>query len=222
MTMSPQLQDLTPTDAVSADTPKRREIIDGARQVFRSEGFDGASMGQIAQAAGVSKGTLYVYFQSKEDLFHALVVNDRREAAEHLFQLDERAGRLETREMLRELGESFITMMVRPEHIALVRMVMGAAEKLPHVGRAFYETGPCLGIRRVSEYLAREVEAGRLEIDCELDLAAGHFLNLCQGNLIKPQFFCSEKPPSKEEIAATVESAVTVFLRAFGPGSKSA
>ena len=43
------------------DSAKRRQIIEGARAIFRALGFDAASMGEIAKAAGVSKGTLYVY-----------------------------------------------------------------------------------------------------------------------------------------------------------------
>ncbi|MBV8107083.1 MAG: helix-turn-helix transcriptional regulator, partial [Hyphomicrobiales bacterium] len=52
---------------------KRRQIMDGARTVFLSAGFDGASMNDIARAAGVSKGTLYAYFTSKEELFEAII-----------------------------------------------------------------------------------------------------------------------------------------------------
>src|SRR4051812_23287347 len=59
--------------ATEEESAKRRQIIDGARAVFLAQGFDAASMGEIARAAGVSKGTLYVYFKSKEDLFGAIV-----------------------------------------------------------------------------------------------------------------------------------------------------
>src|SRR4030081_694669 len=55
------------------DSAKRRQIIEGARRVFLAQGFDAASMGEIARAAGVSKGTLYVYFENKERLFDAIV-----------------------------------------------------------------------------------------------------------------------------------------------------
>ena len=54
------------------DSAKRRQIIEGAREVFLAQGFDAASMGEIARKAGVSKGTLYVYFDSKERLFEAI------------------------------------------------------------------------------------------------------------------------------------------------------
>ena len=47
--------------------------MEGAREMFLAQGFDAASMGEIARAAGVSKGTLYVYFEIKEHLFQAIV-----------------------------------------------------------------------------------------------------------------------------------------------------
>jgi len=55
------------------DSSKRRQILDGARKVFMDLGFDGASMNEIARSAGVSKGTLYVYFADKNRLFEAIV-----------------------------------------------------------------------------------------------------------------------------------------------------
>ena len=63
------------------DSSKRRQILDGARKVFMDLGFDGASMGEIARAAGVSKGTLYVYFADKNRLFEAIVEEESLEQA---------------------------------------------------------------------------------------------------------------------------------------------
>ena len=64
---------------VPDDNAKRRQILEGARQVFMRDGFDGASMNDVARVAGVSKGTLYVYFESKVSLFEALVREDRQQ-----------------------------------------------------------------------------------------------------------------------------------------------
>ena len=66
------------------ESAKRRQILDGARRVFLADGFDGASMNDIARVAGVSKGTLYVYFDSKEALFEALIREDRKQQAERI------------------------------------------------------------------------------------------------------------------------------------------
>ena len=70
------------------DSAKRRQILDGARAVFLADGFDAASMNEIARAAGVSKGTLYVYFDSKDELFAALIREEKREQAEQICRFD--------------------------------------------------------------------------------------------------------------------------------------
>ncbi len=51
---------------------RREEIIQAAEQVFFSKGFDRATMDDIAEEAELSKGTLYLYFMSKEDLHMAV------------------------------------------------------------------------------------------------------------------------------------------------------
>ncbi len=68
-----ELEALEREAAANDGSAKRRQIMDGARQVFLSAGFDGASMNDIARAAGVSKGTLYAYFNSKDELFEAII-----------------------------------------------------------------------------------------------------------------------------------------------------
>ncbi|MCP5366277.1 MAG: TetR/AcrR family transcriptional regulator [Hyphomicrobiales bacterium] len=198
---------------------KRREILDGARRVFRAAGFDGASMDQIARAAGVSKGTLYVYFRNKEDLFLDLVATDKNEAAEQLcrFEADDSVD-VETE--LQRLGERFLAMMGRREHVALVRMVIGAAEKFPQAGRTFYDTGPRFGTRRLAQYLMRQMATRRLYIDDDVELAAAHFFNLCQGTLTRRQLFGFDEEPDPDQIRATVASAVRIFMRAYGPGAR--
>ena len=64
------------------DTAKRQQIPDGARRCFLAQGFDGASMKDIVNEAGVSRGTVYAYFPSKGKLFAAMVFEDKRRHAE--------------------------------------------------------------------------------------------------------------------------------------------
>src|SRR5579864_7549000 len=86
--------------AANDGSAKRRQIMDGARQVFLSAGFDGASMNDIARAAGVSKGTLYAYFDSKDELFKAIIRGEYAQAAERV--AFRREG--EVRDMLTDFG----------------------------------------------------------------------------------------------------------------------
>ena len=196
-----------------AESAKRRDIIDGARRVFFDKGFDGASMDEVAKTAGVSKATIYVYFSSKEELFEALVRNDRARSAEHLFEVDESIE--DVGSLLRRIGLSFMTMMIQPDHIRLIRMVIGIAEKFPRIGQIFYDAGPCHGGRRLADLLHQQADLGRLKLDD--DLAAAYlFLNMCQGPHVKGLLFGDKAKPTQEQIEETVDLAVRVFLATYG------
>ena len=63
--------------AAGEDPRKRDQILEGAKRVFMKSGFDAATMNDITREAQVSKGTIYVYFNNKEDLFAALIERER-------------------------------------------------------------------------------------------------------------------------------------------------
>jgi len=211
---SPQDRELPHAMEDGTESAKRRQILEGARKVFLARGFDGASMGEIAKAAGVSKGTLYVYFDSKESLFAALTAEEKQGLAEVLFKLD--ADDPDVRSVLTQLGHTYLSRMGTPEHISSIRMVIGAAEKFPALGRAFYEAGPRQGTARLAAYFDRQVQAGRLSIE-DTNVAAQHFLDLCVSGLMRRQLFAVGDPPSPDEIRTNVEHAVRVFFAAYGP-----
>src|SRR5215475_4725269 len=97
---------------IRQDGAKRRQIMDGARAVFLARGFDDASMGEIARQAGVSKGTLYVYFDSKEALFEAIVEEECPTQAEQVFALD--SNDHDIKAVLMRLGCAFVRFLSRP------------------------------------------------------------------------------------------------------------
>lgn len=203
-----------PATEDAIDSAKRRQIIDGARQVFLAQGFDAASMGEIAKAAGVSKGTLYVYFENKEQLFAALVKRQCAITAERLFELD--AGNHDVREVLFRLGTSFLDAMVEPSHVSTVRMVIGAADRKPEIGQLFLDAGPRGGKRRLANWLQAKVDQGELVID-DVEVAAWQFLSMCNSAVMMPVLIGSEPPPKSERLAYLVGRAVDVFLAGYGP-----
>src|SRR5215468_10761824 len=186
---------------IAMDSDKRRQIIEGARAVFLALGFDAASMSDIARKAGVSKGTLYVYFDSKEALFQAIAHEQCHAQAEQVFALDHQDHDVER--VLTRLGTNFVRFLCRPEHVAPVRTVMGISERMPEIGRAFYETGPITGMSRVAAYLEAQITAGELEIE-DTQIAAAQFLESCLATLLKPILFGFGTAPSEERIARVV------------------
>jgi len=193
------------------DSSKRRQILDGASKVFMDLGFDGASMGEIARAAGVSKGTLYVYFADKNRLFEAIVEREMLDQQKIAFNFDPERDASTT---LREFGQAYIELLCRPGGGSAIRTVMAIAERMPEVGRRYYENVLAQTIDRLASYFRARVRATELAIpDCHL--AASQFMQMCQASLFLPFIFQAAPPPSAERIAQVVDSATTMFLAAY-------
>jgi AcrR family transcriptional regulator len=193
------------------DGSKRRQILDGARKVFMDLGFDGASMNEIARAAGVSKGTLYVYFADKNRLFEAMIEDEAFAKAKTDYNLDP-ARDVET--TLREFGRTYVGGMCRPGGGSSIRTVMAIAERMPDVGRRFYQNVLEKSINSLAEYLKAHVRPNDLAID-DCQLAAAQFMQMCQATLFLPFVFQAEPAPSAERIALVVDSATRLFLQTY-------
>jgi AcrR family transcriptional regulator len=201
-----------PAPQTAADNAKRRQIIEGARKAFLDQGFDAASMNDIARTAGVSKGTLYVYFQNKEQLFQAICSEECLSQAEDLFKFDPNDSDVEA--TLTRIGIDFVSLVCRPEKASSARTVIAIAERMPEIGKAYYETGPAQGIALLSDYLKTKVQQGILAID-DCEVVAAQLIEALLAPLFKPILFNFGKPPTQERIRYVVGIAVRAFLAAY-------
>jgi AcrR family transcriptional regulator len=197
--------------AAEEDSSKRRQILDGARKVFMDLGFDGASMNEIARSAGVSKGTLYVYFADKNRLFEAIVQEEALAHGQVLFNFD--PGR-DVETTLREFGKAYLELVCRPGGGSAIRTVMAIAERMPDVGRRYYENVLQKTINGLADYLQAHVRSNELAIE-NCQLAASQFHQMCQATLFLPFVFQAAPAPSAERIAQVVESATRMFMAAY-------
>jgi AcrR family transcriptional regulator len=198
------------------DSSKRRQILDGARKVFMDLGFDGASMGEIARAAGVSKGTLYVYFADKCGLFESIVEEEKIEQSKSAFNFDPDRNVDTT---LPEFGRAYISMLCRPGGGSAIRTVMAIAERMPEVGSRFYTNVIAMTVDRFAAYLEARARLGELVID-DYQLAAWQFMQMCQATLFQAFIFQAKPSPSPDQIAKVVDSATRVFFAAYRPKAK--
>jgi AcrR family transcriptional regulator len=204
---------LDPPVHETEDSAKCRQIVEGARSVFLAHGFDAASMGEIAKVAGVSKGTLYVYFKDKDELFKAIVEKECVFQAEGIFAFD--VNDPDVAGTLARVGVAFVQKLCAPSRQAPLRAVIAIADRMPNIGRTFYETGPAVGLAKMRAYLEAQVAAGRLVIpDCEI--AAAQFIETCHATLFKPVLFNFAPPPPLERIEYVVSIAVRTFMAAYG------
>jgi len=192
---------------------KRRQIMDGARSVFLSAGFDGASMNDVARVAGVSKGTLYAYFDSKQDLFEAIIRAEKAQSAERVCRFSHDCG--DVRTVLTDFGVRLLELMTEPGTLKLARVVVAAADKFPSVGRTFYEAGPFYGATRLSDELRALEKRGALRVP-DPERAAWQFVDLCQSYVYKRLLFGVVDSVSRADIEGAVAAGVDVFLKAYG------
>jgi AcrR family transcriptional regulator len=199
--------------AAGSDPAKREQILEGAKRVFMKMGFDAASMNDITREAGVSKGTIYVYFENKEDLFIAMVESER--AAFLASVRSVLAGHQDIREGLYAFGVTFLTHMTDEKVVTAMRIVLGVRERMPGLCRHFF-AGP-QNLRTVLHgFLETHVAEGRLITD-DLELAVGQFLDLVSGSFFKLRLFGTmETPPPREEIDRVINGAIRVFMAAYG------
>jgi AcrR family transcriptional regulator len=195
---------------------RREKIINVAREVFFEQGYAAASMSGIAARLGGSKGTLYNYFKSKEELFEAQVRDMCGEAADRILEATGEGDPVET---LSHLGEQYLQHLFSQQTAKLFRILVAEAQRSPELARVFYEVGPARGRKGLQTYLEKAKSQGLLEIpDCAL--AAEQFLTLCKGST-HLQFLLNLIPPLNiEEIRLQVGRAVAAIMTLYGPKAK--
>jgi AcrR family transcriptional regulator len=192
---------------------KRRQILAGAREVFREQGYERASVDVIAARAGVSKATVYNHFADKKALFVATVVEATDELRENLAACVKLpAGGIE--QALQGMGEKILELWLAPEVCALYRQAIAESARLPEIGRMVFDQGTLPLEESVAAHLARWHEAGALQID-DPRTAAVTFIALCQGDLVTRMRLGVLEYPADAQIRETVRRGVRTFVRAY-------
>jgi TetR/AcrR family transcriptional repressor of mexJK operon len=190
---------------------KRQQIIDGARDVFMAKGFAAASMEQIAKAAGVSKGTLYNYFENKEMLYVALIQGECCKSEHH--ELPAHFSDTPPEQVLEQIGQQWLISLLDPQQRALFRTVLAEALHFPQLGQTIEQNGPAIAHRNLARYLDHLNITGLLSID-DTALAAEQFFALCDAGIVR-KMQLSVAEPTQEIITRHTQQAVKLFLTGY-------
>lgn len=192
---------------------KFSQVVEGAREVFLSAGFEGANVDDIARVAGVSKATLYSYFPDKRLLFLEVARNEcLRQAEEGLSELH---PDLPVRELLQAGAERMVGFFCSPMAVSIYRLCVAESERFPELARDFYTSGPELARNLLSRYMADAVARGELAIqDC--DLAADQFAELCKAGIFTRKIFGIDDEVTPEQASTVANGAVEMFLARYG------
>ena len=189
------------------------QVLAGAREIFLRDGYEGASVDEIARAAGVSKATLYSYVPDKELLFMEVAKAEcRRQADSAIAALDMDRP---VREILCEVGRQLTCFITSEFGQRIFRICVAEADRFPQIGREFYDSGPKLVRERVMQLLRVAIDRHELVID-DLELAADQFAELCKADLFPRMVFHRETGFAPQEIDRVVDGAVETFLARYG------
>ena len=212
--------DTAPQDSARQESARsdarRRAIIAVAREVFLTRGYAATSMSEIAAKLGGSKGTLYNYFRSKEELFVAFMNENCEDLLDLMDHLPETAeADRSVRDDLIELGVSFLSSLTRDSFVSIHRLVVAETGRFPELGRLFYENGPARGVQRFTEYFERVIAAGRLPPNDPKEVGQ-RLKDLVLSDVYTRRLWGVLGPLPPDELRAHVTRSVDIFLMAFG------
>lgn len=189
---------------------RRNAILAAAIEIFREVGYARASMAMISARIGGSKGTLYGYFKSKDELFAAAMMAVMEEQAEEIMGLLD-LSELDVALALRRFGEALLALLTSAEALAIMRAAIaeGANSKL---GATLYRMGAERAWNEMTSYIARQQENGVIR-STNPSVAAAHLKGLLETGFIEPLLFGGQPWFTPKEAVAV---AVDTFLRAYG------
>lgn len=197
---------------------KFAQVLEGARTIFLRDGFDGASVDDIAREAGVSKATLYAYFPDKQMLFKEICAQECQRQADDVEARIEPSMTVEA--MLTLAGERIAGFMMSDFGQNAFRLISGEGARFPELARDFYRNGPGLIHDRLVHHLHLLVQSGALQID-DLDLAAEQFIQLCKASLAEKLLFRMDHQVTDDRVHRSVRGAVEMFLARYAAPPKA-
>ena len=143
---------------------RRQAILEAALDVFAAEGFAAAKLDDVAEKAGVAKGTIYLHFKDKQDLFEQMV----REAVfpviarlEELAKLPDLPAEL----ALRAMFEVFRTQVLATRRKDLLRLILTEGPRFPAIAAFYHREVVARGLALMGELLNRARANGELSAE---------------------------------------------------------
>ena len=192
---------------------RRQAIIEVAIEVFREVGLQRASMDMISRRLGGSKGTLYGYFLSKEELFETAMRAAVGGPGDQIMGLLEPEAK-ELRTVLERFGRAYLNFVIGEEVLAITRTAVSEGAYSP-LGAHLFDQGPGRAIAALQKYFASQIERGQFRPAPPLTMSL-HFKSLLEAGFLEEALYGASFPVGRRE---AIVAAVDTFLRAYGPAN---
>jgi AcrR family transcriptional regulator len=205
-------------------TETRREaIIEAAARMFEELGYENASMNELTKRLGGSKGTLYGYFPSKDELVVAVVrqfATAHMAAAAAVLQAALEGDEPLQASLLR-FGDQALKVVANDARARSIHRVVVAESGRSNVGELFRDSGPRQLILLLAQLLRRQAERGAIAL-ADPDLAAQQFMALLNAEVTGRVYALSPPDLKPAQIRQMVVRAVDFFMAAATPRVASA
>lgn len=152
---------------------RRQQLIDAALHQFAEKGYDGASIRDIAHAAGVTESLVYHYFRNKEHLFEEVL--KARSFAPVLRKVLDEAGDAHPAEVLHRVLAEFLDMMWH--NASMARMFIIEFMRHPVCARYFRAMAED-NTANLTRYLQEQQQRGVFRVDVDAEAVAGMLLGM--------------------------------------------
>ena len=197
---------------------KFAQVLEGARKVFLRDGFEGASVDDIAREAAVSKATLYSYFPDKRlmfvEVFRAELTRDTADASA-LIDVD-----LPIEQVMPFIVQMISSYLVSEFGVRVFRVSVGESERFPTLSQEYYEAGPAQLRGQLVRYFERCVERNELIVD-DYGLAADQLIELASASIHDRAIFLGPDSVDKELLRKVNRAAVQMFLARYSANSEN-
>lgn len=191
------------------DAAKLALVRRAAEELFKTRGFDGVAIEEIAAAAGVSKVTIYKHFGSKDELFReAVEAKCARYWPEVVFDTQVRTP-LRTR--LHSFGLGFVALVTSEDAVSFFRLMAMQARDGTDLSKRFWDAGPERTLQRLAQLIEAAQRSGELKLR-DPTLAAKQFIALLQGELQLKCILGVIAAPDAAVMQKHVDAAVDAFL----------
>jgi TetR/AcrR family transcriptional repressor of mexJK operon len=193
--------------------PKRQAILEAAKRAFLAHGYSGASMEAIAEAAPVSKPTLYSHFKSKQELFAAVIAGQCETLRSTFSRVQtERRDPVAT---LKTIADAFVDLLYSRANLELYRLIIAEQRNFPSLGEVIYRSGPDAFHEQLSSYLTKVKAEGVLRL-VDAETASQLFLGMLQGHKHFRCLMGLQSGLSEAEKDSIIAAAVSLFLTGHG------
>jgi AcrR family transcriptional regulator len=195
---------------------KKAAIVRAARDLFLRDGFERTSVDAIADAAGVSKRTIYNHYEDKRTLFVAVIHETYGAMIDKIYAIvDEHLTDVDDPEesLTRFAIEGAMIAFRSADRAAMIRLMMAEAPHFPELQRE--QMRPFTVTDRLAQGLSAMADRGLLELTDPLE-AADHLFALTFGQLNNRSLF-GTRSLTDEDIRRMAAGGARVFVRAYRP-----